>query len=112
VVREKGKIELETDTCAMCHTQVRDGVVIEGPANVHTPFGALMGSLTRRYAEIGPDFLEERRRKHMREDYRVPYLNPDTNVAVADLPAEEIASSTTRTRSGSTHERIQASSIR
>jgi mono/diheme cytochrome c family protein len=92
VVREKGRIELGTDTCAMCHTRVeKDGTVIEGPANGHTPFGALMGSLTRRYAEIGPDFLEERRRKHMREDYRVPYLSPDENGAVAELPAEEIA---------------------
>ena len=92
VVREKGKIELGTDTCAMCHTQVRaDGTVIEGPPNVHTPFGPLMADLTRRYAAIGPDFLEERRRKHMREDYRVPFLNPDPNLPVADLPAEEIA---------------------
>jgi len=92
VIRQKGKIELGTDTCAMCHTRVeKDGTVIEGPANGHTPFGALMGSLTRRYAQIGPDFLEERRRKHMREDYRVPFLNPDENAAVAELPAEEIA---------------------
>jgi mono/diheme cytochrome c family protein len=92
VVREKGKIELGTDTCAMCHTQVRaDGSVIEGAPNVHTPFGPLMADLTRRYASIGADFLEERRRKHMREDYRVPFLNPDPNLPVADLPAEEIA---------------------
>jgi hypothetical protein len=92
VVREKGKIELGTDTCAMCHTQVRpDGSVIEGPPNVHTPFGPLMADLTRRYASIGADFLEERRRKHMREDYRVPFLDHDPNLPVADLPAEEIA---------------------
>jgi hypothetical protein len=92
VVREKGKIELGTDTCAMCHTQVRpDGSVIEGPPNVHTPFGPLMADLTRRYAGIGADFLEERRRKHMREDYRVPFLTLDPNLPVADLPAEEIA---------------------
>jgi hypothetical protein len=92
VVREKGKIELGTDTCAMCHTQIRpDGTVIEGPANVHTPFGPLMADLTRRYAQIGPDFLEERRRRHMREDYRVPFLKMDPNLPVADLPAEEIA---------------------
>lgn len=92
VVREKGKIELGTDTCAMCHTQVRqDGSVIEGAPNIHTPFGPLMADLTRRYAAIGAEFLEERRRKHMREDYRVPFLNPDPNLPVADLPAEEIA---------------------
>jgi len=92
LVREKGKVELGTDTCAMCHVRVLpDGSVIEGPANVHTPFGPLMGDLTRRYATFGADFLEERRRRQMREDYRVPFLHPDPNLASADLPAEEIA---------------------
>ena len=92
VVREKGKVELGTDTCAMCHTQVAaDGSVIEGPPNVHTPFGPLMADLTRRYAQIGPDFLKVRRIDHMREDYRVPFLNPDPNLAVTELSAEEIA---------------------
>jgi hypothetical protein len=91
VVRQKGKVELGTDTCAMCHVQVRDGKVIEGPANVYTPFGPLMGDLTRRYAAMGGDMLEERRRKHMREDYRVPYLKDDPNAKVSEAPAEEIA---------------------
>ncbi len=92
LVREKGKVELGTDTCAMCHVRVQpDGTVIEGPANVHTPFGPLMGDLTRRYAGFGAAYLEERRRRQMREDYRVPFLHPDPNLASADLPAEEIA---------------------
>ena len=92
IVREKGKVELGTDTCAMCHVQVRpDGTVVEGPANVYTPFGPLMGDLTRRYAAISAEMLEDRRRKHMREDYRVPYLKDDPNLVSADLPAEEIA---------------------
>jgi hypothetical protein len=92
LVREKGKVELGTDTCAMCHTRVQpDGSVTEGPANIHTPFGPLMGDLTRRYAGFGEQFLEERRRRQMREDYRVPFLHPDPNLASADLPAEEIA---------------------
>ncbi len=92
VVRARGKVELGTDTCAMCHVRILlDGKVIEGPANVQTPFGPLMGDLTRRYAAIGPQMLEDRRRKHMREDYRVPFLKDDPNLAVADLPAEEIA---------------------
>ena len=91
VVRKKGKVELGTDTCAMCHVQVRDGKVIEGPPNVYTPFGPLMGDLTRRYAAMGPRVLEERRRKHMREDYRVPFMKDDPNAAVAEAPAEEIA---------------------
>ncbi len=76
----------------MCHTRVQaDGSVIEGPANVYTPFGPLMGDLTRRYAAISEQFLEERRRGHMREDYRVPFLNPDPNLEATKLPAEEIA---------------------
>jgi hypothetical protein len=92
VVRAKGKVELGTDTCAMCHVRVLpNGKLIEGPANTHTPFGPLMGDLTRRYASISPQLLEDRRRKHMREDYRVPYLKDDPNLPVADLPAEEIA---------------------
>jgi hypothetical protein len=92
VVREKGKVELGTDTCAMCHVRVQaDGSVIEGPANVHTPFGPLMGDLTRRYAGFGEAYLEDRRRRQMREDYRVPFLHPDPNLASADLPAEDIA---------------------
>lgn len=92
VVRNKGEVELGTDTCAMCHVQVTEsGVIIEGPPNVHTPFGPLMGDLTRRYQQISPAMLEDRRRKHMREDYRVPYLKDDPNLPVADLPAEEIA---------------------
>jgi len=92
VVREKGKVELGTDTCAMCHVRVlADGKIIEGPANVHTPFGPLMGDLTRRYAQMGPDLFDERRRKHMREDYRVPFLPGDPNLEVAGLPPEAIA---------------------
>jgi len=92
VVREKGKVELGTDTCAMCHVRVLpNGKIVEGPANVTTPFGPLMGDLTRRYAQIGPEMLEDRRRKYMREDYRVPFLADDPNLPVADLPAEDIA---------------------
>jgi hypothetical protein len=92
VVRQKGKVELGTDTCAMCHVQVRaGGELIEGAPNNYTPFGPLMGDLTRRYAQMSPALLEERRRKHMREDYRVPYLKDDPNLASADLPADKIA---------------------
>lgn len=108
VVKQKGKVELGTDTCAMCHTQVRDGRLIEGPPNIHTPFGPLMGDLTKRYASFGPDFLEERRRKHMREDYRVPYLVNDPNIAVADLPADQIAELYDRNPLG-THARTNTS---
>lgn len=92
VVREKGKVELGTDTCAMCHVRVmKDGSIVEGLANTFTPFGPLMGNLTRRYAQMSPQMMEQRRRAHMREDYRVPFLKDDPNLAVADLPAEEIA---------------------
>lgn len=91
VVRQKGKVELGTDTCAMCHVQIHNGKVIEGPPNDHTPFGPLMGDLTRRYASISPTFFETRRRQQMREDYRVPYLKDDPNVKTADLPPEQIA---------------------
>ena len=91
VVREKGKVELGTDTCAMCHAQIHDGKLYAGLPNNFTPFGPLMADLTKRYEQISPQLLETRRRKHMREDYRVPYLQDDPNLAVCDLPAEQIA---------------------
>jgi hypothetical protein len=84
-------VELGTDTCAMCHVQIHDGKVIEGPPNDHTPFGPLMGDLTRRYAQMSPAFFDSRRRQQMREDYRVPYLKNDPNLATADRPVEQIA---------------------
>jgi hypothetical protein len=92
VVRQKGKVELGTDTCAMCHVQVRpDGGVIEGAPNVYTPFGPIMADLTRRYAQMGPEILRDRRLRMMREDYRVPYLKDDPNLRIPDLPVEQIA---------------------
>jgi len=91
VVRNKGSIELGTDTCAMCHVQVHGDSIVEGPPNVTTPFGPIMGDLTRRYEKMSPTMLEERRRRHMREDYRVPFLKDDPNKPVAELSAEEIA---------------------
>ena len=91
VIRQKGKVELGTDTCAMCHVQIHNGKVIEGPPNNYTPFGPLMGDLTRRYAQISPAFFDTRRRQQMREDYRVPYMTGDPNLAVADMPPESIA---------------------
>lgn len=91
VVRRKGKVELGTDTCAMCHVQIHNGKVIEGPPNNYTPFGPLMGDLTRRYAAMSPAFFDSRRRQQMREDYRVPYLKDDPNLRTADLAPEQIA---------------------
>ena len=91
VVREKGKVELGTDTCSMCHAQIHDGKVYAGLPNNYTPFGPLMADLTRRYAQISPQLFDDRRRKFMREDYRVPYLTDDPNLAVCDLPADKIA---------------------
>lgn len=91
VVRQKGKVELGTDTCAMCHVQVRpDGEVVEGAPNVYTPFGPLMADLTRRDAQMSPE-MRDRRRRMMREDYRVPYLKDDPNLRIPDLPVEQIA---------------------
>jgi hypothetical protein len=91
VVRQKGKVELGTDTCSMCHAQIHEGKVYAGLPNNYTPFGPLMADLTRRYAQISPQLFDDRRRKFMREDYRVPYLADDPNLAVCDLPADKIA---------------------
>jgi hypothetical protein len=75
----------------MCHAQIHDSKLYPGLPNNYTPFGPLMADLTKRYAQISPELLETRRRKHMREDYRVPYLKDDPNLAVCDLPADQIA---------------------
>jgi len=91
VVREKGKVELGTDTCAMCHTQVRNGQVIDGPANTYTPFGPIMGDLTRRYAQMSRAMLEQLRLRQIIEDYKVPFLKDDPNMEVAKGSVEEIA---------------------
>jgi hypothetical protein len=91
VVREKGKVELGTDTCSMCHAQIHEGKLYAGLPNNYTPFGPLMADLTRRYAQISPQLFDDRRRSHMREDYRVPYLKVDPNLAVCDLPPGQIA---------------------
>jgi hypothetical protein len=75
----------------MCHAQIHEGKLYAGLPNNYTPFGPLMADLTKRYAQISPQLLETRRRMHMREDYRVPYLSDDPNLAVCDLPADQIA---------------------
>lgn len=92
VVREKGKVELGTDTCAMCHVQIKNGQVIEGAPNTYTPFGPIMGDLTRRYAQMSREMLEQLRIREMTEDYRVPYLKDDPNAEVLKRSVEEIAS--------------------
>jgi mono/diheme cytochrome c family protein len=91
VVRGKGKVELGTDTCVMCHVQVRNGQVIEGPPNTYTPFGPIMGDLTRRYAQMSRAMFEQLRLREIIEDYKVPFLKDDPNMQVANGSVEEIA---------------------
>jgi hypothetical protein len=71
VVREKGKIELGTISCAMCHTRVMpDGMVVKG-AQGNFPF-ELAGV---HFARQG--FTPERLRIFERSFFSAPWIKPD-----------------------------------
>ncbi len=84
VVREKGKIELGTFACAMCHTRVQpDGTMIKG-AQGNFPIDRANG-FGFRHAPI----------QVVREIYRTlsgaPWLNPDPADLANTLSPEELA---------------------
>ena len=85
VIREKGKVEIGTLSCAACHTRIMpDGAVIKG-AQGNFPFA-------RAFAEdyrSSPALLPVNRALE-RMLYRSPWL-PDPQAAQAGLTAEEIA---------------------
>ncbi|MBB5060485.1 hypothetical protein HDF16_005221 [Granulicella aggregans] len=65
VVREKGKVELGTFSCAMCHTRIMsDGKVVNG-AQGNIPFGAALAQSS----PVPPPLN--------RALYSVPWLHPD-----------------------------------
>ncbi|HZN11637.1 MAG TPA: hypothetical protein VFC61_08165, partial [Blastocatellia bacterium] len=70
VVREKGKVELGTISCAMCHTRVLpDGAVIKG-AQGNYP-------LDRAGVVSRPGFTPERLRQFQRSFFGAPWIKPD-----------------------------------
>jgi Di-haem oxidoreductase, putative peroxidase len=85
VVREKGKVELGTISCAMCHTRLMpDGTVISG-AQGNFPFERAGEFFAR------ATFTPERIRIFERSFFGVPWIKPDPQAGLDDLSLEQIA---------------------
>jgi hypothetical protein len=86
VIREKGKVEMGTVSCAMCHTRVLpDGTVIKG-AQGNFPFeraGALNAM---------PRFTPERARAFQRAFFGAPWIKPDAQAGLDQMSVEDIGS--------------------
>ena len=83
VVREKGKVELGTISCAMCHTRVLpDGAVIKG-AQGNYP-------LDRAGVVSRPGFTPERLRQFQRSFFGAPWIKPDTQAGLDHTPLEQM----------------------
>ena len=88
VIREKGKVELGSFSCATCHTRVMpDGTVLKGaqgnfPANRTRAFALETGLRSR------PDLVH----RHDRMFYSVPWLHPDPEAADQAMSPTENAS--------------------
>jgi hypothetical protein len=84
VIREKGKVEMATVSCAMCHTRVMaDGAVIKG-AQGNFPFelSAALNAL--------PRATPERTRAFERAFFGAPWIKPDPQTNLDQLSVEEI----------------------
>lgn len=85
VVREKGKVELGTISCGMCHTRVLpDGTVAKG-AQGNFPFEhAVVQAVTQ-------GFTTERARAFERSFFAAPWINPDPLAAIDKASLDDIA---------------------
>ena len=84
VVREKGKVELATLSCAMCHTRVMpDGSVVKG-AQGNFPFERA-GELFAKQI-----FTPERARIFERSFFAAPWINPDSLKGLDQMSLEQI----------------------
>jgi len=85
VVREKGKVELGTVSCAMCHTRVlADGTIVKGAQN-NFPFEQAAALFIRQ------NFTPERARIFMRSFFGAPWIKPDSFAKLDQLSLEQIA---------------------
>ncbi|MFB3923590.1 MAG: hypothetical protein ACE145_17845 [Terriglobia bacterium] len=84
-IREKGKVELGVFACAMCHTRVMpDGSVIQG-AQGNFPFDRVFANDLQSGADVTqPTHLAER------SLFAVPWLKPDPQAALIDMPISQI----------------------
>ena len=85
VIREKGKIELGTVSCAMCHTRVMpDGTVIKG-AQGNLPFDRAS------VFKAQETFTEERVRRIQRSLFGAPWVKPDPQEGLEQIPLSTMA---------------------
>ena len=85
VIREKGKVELGTLSCAMCHTRLMpDGAVIKG-AQGNLPFEKAGEVLAKK------SFTLEGMQKFERSFFGVPWIKPDPLAAVDQMSLDQIA---------------------
>ena len=85
VVREKGKVELGTISCAMCHTRVTpDGTVIKG-AQGNFPLERAGVYIVKR------NFTPERLRIFERSFFAAPWVKPDPLAGLDQLSLDQIA---------------------
>ena len=86
VIREKGKVEIGTFSCAMCHTRVMpDGIALKGPQG-NFPFQQAFAEDLR----SDPEMIETNRALE-RMLYYTPWLQHDPLAALATMTAQEMA---------------------
>ena len=84
VIREKGKVEMATVSCAMCHTRVlADGTVVKG-AQGNFPF-ELAAALN-----ASPRTTPERTRTFERAFFGAPWIKPDPQADLDQMSVENI----------------------
>jgi hypothetical protein len=85
VVREKGKVELGTISCAMCHTRVMpDGTVIKG-AQGNFPFELAGVHIAKQ------SFTPERLRIFERSFFSAPWVKPDPLAGLDRMSLDQMA---------------------
>jgi len=84
VVREKGKVELGTISCAMCHTRMMpDGTVVKG-AQGNLPF-------ERASVHAMKSFPLERARSFERSFFGAPWVKPDPQAGLDQMSVAQMA---------------------
>lgn len=85
VVREKGKIEMGTLSCAMCHTRLMpDGAVVKG-AQGNFPFEQAGEFIARQ------SFTLERLRNFERSFFATPWIKPEPLAELEHMSLEQLA---------------------
>ena len=85
VIREKGKLEMGTVSCGMCHTRVmQDGTIIKG-AQGNFPFDR--AAVLNAAQSLPP----ERVRLLQRSLFGAPWVKPDPQAGLDQTPVAEIA---------------------